>query len=278
MAKEIGIYLDSIMNAGGIGLQLKRGTIDFMEDAYQELTSDVIKSIIGGSYQSTLLYIISGCFLSSTGGNTTVQAGAIFYGGEIYRCVGQTFTNPTSGNVVVANLNQVSWQPTDAVGNKYADPQQFIGTGNSNIHIDRTVVFATGAPGSGTLSSDSNSDYANIVSISGRYSSSSNLNGSTLFFYKNYTYNFSSTTNTSGTISFLLDFTRSIIGDELIIISNIPASSTVLNISNSSFVGLIQVAGLSVGAISSASNLTLKIKIIGYNSLVPIILTEIYYN
>ena len=164
MSKRITPYLDSIMNPGGINFPVKRGTWDFIEKGWMEEVSQVIKTMIGNSYSSTVVYVLQGCSATTLSGITYVTDGSIFFNGEIYIYQGGSFSNPSSGNIIV-NLVETSWQPTDAAGNLYADPVAFIGGTSSNIHIDRTCTFLLGASGTGTISNTNASDYVNFVYV-----------------------------------------------------------------------------------------------------------------
>ena len=161
MANRFQPYLDAIMNPGGIDVYLKRGTLDFMETAYNQNDATIIQTLIGASYSNAVVYILYGCVQTIAGGNTTISAGAMFYNGEIYLTTGFP-TSATPANIT-ANLGLTSWQPVNAIGETYADPQEFVGTGNANIHYYRTVILNSGTSGSGTLSGNTASDFGNIV-------------------------------------------------------------------------------------------------------------------
>ncbi len=164
MSRRLGKYLDPIMNVGGVQFPVKRGTWDFIEQAYSEQLSASIISAIGVNFDATKVYVLYGVVV----GISTTTAGAIFYVdpatgiGEIYLVAAHSNITPFP-LVVVGNLSEVSWQPTDAVGNHYADPVAFIGAAPSNVHIIRTCVFAAGASGSGTISGNTSSDFSNMI-------------------------------------------------------------------------------------------------------------------
>lgn len=169
MSNRLTPYLDPIMNPGGVQFPVKRGTWDFIENAWMEGDSVIIQSIIGDSYDPHSVYILTGCIRVDSGGTTTISAGTIFYNGEYYKVTGG-YSNPTPANIV-ANLIETSWQPTDGAGNLYADPVGFIGSSTANIHIYRTAQFASGASGSGTISNNIHSDWGNIISVFNPYTS-----------------------------------------------------------------------------------------------------------
>lgn len=166
MSRQLGLQLDPIMDTGGVQFPVKRGTWDFIENAWNEGIKDSIKSLIGDNFDNHIVYILYGCVLTSSAGTTTISQGAVFSEGEIFEYPGDSFPDPVGTDVVIANLVQTSWQPVDSVGNQYADPVNFIGSSPANVHIIRTVAFATGASGSGTLRPiGTSSDYDNLVAF-----------------------------------------------------------------------------------------------------------------
>lgn len=169
MSRQLSLQLNPIMNPGGSGFPVKRGTWNFLEAAYNTGISETIISLIGNTYDPSIVYIITGCNYRINFGNINISAGLLFYNGEYFTYDGSSvFPVPTGGDVAVANLISTSFNPIDANGNFYADPVVFQGVGGTaNVHIDRTVTFSSGASGSGTLTEDSNSDFPNIVNIAG---------------------------------------------------------------------------------------------------------------
>ena len=172
MSRQLGLQLDPIMNTGGSQFPVKRGTWDFIEDAWNEGIAESIKTQIGFGYNSGTVYILYGCILTTSMSSTNISSGALFYNGEIFKTTGAIFANPTGGDVVVCNLVSTPFTPTDAVGNFYADPVTFIGIGGTaDIHINRTATFAAGASGSGTISGTTASDFGNLVNAIPQYTS-----------------------------------------------------------------------------------------------------------
>lgn len=164
MSRQLGLELDPIMNPGGVQFPIKRGTWDFIEQDYHEGAAQSIIASIGSSYSTNTVYILYGCKISVGGGTYTISSGAIFFNGEYFICAGNSLPH-IPGFVFVANLLSTSWQPTDAVGNQYADPVDFIGSSPANVHIIRTCNFANGLTGTGTISGTTASDFLSMVQV-----------------------------------------------------------------------------------------------------------------
>lgn len=150
--------LDTSAISAGIGFPIKSGTLDFLQLANHEGISATIESLIGTIYNTSTVYILSGCSLSVVGANTIISPGYIYYNGELYLCDGQSFLNPSGGDVVVCNL-----VITQYIIN--ADPVVFTDTLPRNVHNIRKAVFAAGATGTGSLSTTSASDFDNITAF-----------------------------------------------------------------------------------------------------------------
>jgi len=158
----------SVLSPGGVGFPVKYGTWQFLEYAHEEEIHNTIVSMIGSSYNPNIVYILWGCTLSTSGGNTIISSGAIFYQGsnligEVYSVYGNTITTPSGGNVVVCNLLISNYIVTSGLGNAAADPVVFTNGSSLNVHNVRTMAIGSGASGSGTISGDSYSDFTNLV-------------------------------------------------------------------------------------------------------------------
>lgn len=111
-----------------------------LQQSYKECFSVAIQTIIGSSYNSTTLYRLYGCSVTGMHGNgttgvTTITQGALFYGGEIFLCDGQSFDwgaslGPTGFDTAIVTTFE------DVLGTQFSD-----GTVN-NILQTRKIVFS----------------------------------------------------------------------------------------------------------------------------------------
>jgi len=167
----------SVLSPGGVGFPVKYGTWQFLEYAHEEEIHNTIVSMIGSSYNPNIVYILWGCTLSTSGGNTIISSGAIFYQGsnligEVYSVYGNTITTPSGGNVVVCNLLVSNYVVTSGLGNEAADPVVFTNGSSLNVHNVRTMAIGSGASGSGTISGDPYSNYSNLIKSFPQFTSS----------------------------------------------------------------------------------------------------------
>ncbi len=68
----------------GVGMPIKSGTLDFLQDAHKETASEIVTSLMGYTPDDGVVYILSGCKNSDTIPTYTVSAGIVYYNGEIY--------------------------------------------------------------------------------------------------------------------------------------------------------------------------------------------------
>jgi len=167
----------SALSSGGVGFPVKYGTWQFLEYAHEEEVHNTIVSMIGSNYNPNIVYILWGCTLSTSGGNTTISSGAIFYQGsnpigEVYSVYGNTIKTPPVGNVVVCNLLTSNYIVTSGLGNAAADPVVFTNGSSLNVHNVRTMAIGSGASGSGTISGDPYSNYSNLIKSFPQFTSS----------------------------------------------------------------------------------------------------------
>jgi hypothetical protein len=120
---------------------LKKGTLQFLQDAPKEVLADLIKALIGPTYNPATMYVMSGCINSTTAPTYNVSAGVLFYNGEVYDFDGASFT-ATGGNVAVWSIIQ-SQYTTDA------DPVTFTDLTPRNVHNIFKMQLAQAASGSG---------------------------------------------------------------------------------------------------------------------------------
>jgi hypothetical protein len=138
--------LDTSLISATNGFPIKSGTLDFIQDSYTEIVGELISALInsGVGYVFYVPYVLYGCEKSSTGGNTTISAGAIFWNGEVFVSPSQTFPDPSGGDVIIANIGITQYSTN-------ADPVTFSLGSAANVHNIRRVLYSTGTSGTGTL-------------------------------------------------------------------------------------------------------------------------------
>ena len=122
-------------------MPLKKGTLQFIQDAHKETMASSWKALIGAQYSPLVVYVIGGGVNTGVAPNYIIAAGAVFYNGEIFDFDAANFT-ATSPNVAVFNIVQTQFTVD-------ADPVTFTDRTVRNIHNIRKFQIAQGASGSG---------------------------------------------------------------------------------------------------------------------------------
>ena len=120
---------------------VKKGTLQFLQDAYSENLAALLIGIIGNTYNPGTVYILYGCTNSLTAPAYNVAAGAIFYNGEVFYVDVATFT-ASGGNTAIFSI-VVSQYTVDA------DPVTFTDFAVRNVHNIRKIQISQGASGTG---------------------------------------------------------------------------------------------------------------------------------
>lgn len=88
----------------------KSTSLQFLEDSQLETYKNVVISLIGSSYSTSIVYILFGCVRSGTAdggsGAVAVTAGAVFFNGEVYTVdafAGTLVANNLGSAVIVTN-------------------------------------------------------------------------------------------------------------------------------------------------------------------------------
>ena len=124
----------------------------FIQAANKEAFGHAIISQIGNTYDPTKVYVLWGCVNAATPLPYTISAGAVFCGGEIFTVDAVSFT---AAGTAVANLSDTS----------DGDMRLFSDGSTKAVTRIKKVVIADGASGSGSLTGDSNSNFANFVPL-----------------------------------------------------------------------------------------------------------------
>lgn len=136
-------------------MPIKKGTLQFLQDAYKEVINAILRGTIGGSYSASTYYILHGCVNSGAGSNYVISAGAIFLNGEIYLVDAVTFTT-TGGQVPVMNI--VTTQYTTN-----ADPVTFTDGVAYNVHDIRKIAISAGTASGNEYGVNSNNIFVNFA-------------------------------------------------------------------------------------------------------------------
>lgn len=125
----------------GVGMPVKSGSLTHLQLAYQEAFEEVVKNIVGNGYDTSKVYILSGCVITGTT-TLSVSAGSVFYNGEIYLVDAVSIV--IGSNVLVGNIVTTSY--TDGVK---ADNVTFTDAIARPVHDIRKMVITGAASGSG---------------------------------------------------------------------------------------------------------------------------------
>lgn len=119
----------------------KKGTLAFLQLAFQEGFAELIKSLIGLTYNTSTIYVLRGVINTGTYPTYIISEGVVFYNGEFFLLDATSFT--ASGiNVAVFSIIQTQFT-TDA------DPVTFSDSTVHNIHNIRKMQLTGAASGSG---------------------------------------------------------------------------------------------------------------------------------
>lgn len=128
---------------------IKKGTLEFLQDAYKDCFTNLLIGLIGPSYSGLNVYIIYGATNSGSGSAYNISAGAAFYLGEIFPVANTSFT-ASGGQTAVLNITTTQYTTN-------ADPVTFSDATINNIHDNRFITVASGVSGSGIK------NYANVI-------------------------------------------------------------------------------------------------------------------
>lgn len=139
-------------------MPIKKGTLQFLQDAYKECIESILKGTIGASYSTSTYYILYGCVNTGVGSNYIISAGAIFFNGEVYLVDGVTFTTGV-GQVPVMNITTTQYTTN-------ADPVTFTNSIQYNVHNIRKIVISAGTAAGNVYGVNSNNVFVNFANLS----------------------------------------------------------------------------------------------------------------
>jgi hypothetical protein len=136
-------------------IKIKKGTLQFLQDANYEAFQAIVIGSIGNAYDPAKIYVLFGCVNSGAGNAYNITAGAVFYAGEIFLVDASVFS--TSGSYVGV-FRQVISQFMDN-----ADPVTFTDNSVHNVHNIRKMQIVEGATGSGVADYSAKSPFTFAV-------------------------------------------------------------------------------------------------------------------
>jgi len=119
---------------------VKKGTLQFLQDAYGDLFTAFLISFIP-NYNPNTVYILWGINNSGSGSTYLLSTGAVFYQGEIFQVDATNFT-ATGSNTAIFSIG-ITQYTTDA------DPVTLTDMSVHNMHNIRKVYVNQGTSGSG---------------------------------------------------------------------------------------------------------------------------------
>ena len=137
-------------------IKIKKGTLQFLQDANYEAFASVVKAAIGPTYDPTKVYILHGVINTGTGSSYAISAGAVFYNGEIFQVDAVSFS--TSGSQV-AVFEIITSQYTSN-----ADPVTFTDASVHNVHNIRKMRIYSATSGSTLANFSDGSSFSFYVS------------------------------------------------------------------------------------------------------------------
>lgn len=128
--------------AAGVAYPPSKKGLDFLQQSYQEVLSQLAQSMIGDTPSTTIGYVLYGCRqIRISGSDFQFTAGAIYFNEEVYALDAiSTITIASNAILTITTIN-------DPV----ADPTEFTDHILRNVHNIRKLVISDGALGSGTI-------------------------------------------------------------------------------------------------------------------------------
>lgn len=256
----MGYKVDPSFISPGVNQPFEKITWETLNGALTDPVKQTLIGLIGANYDPNAVYVIWGCGVTIGGSVTTIGAGAVFAQGEVFYINGPlTVTNPTGGNVIVANMQSIFTDTDSGSGTLFSDGFYH------QIHSVRICNFSSaGASGTGNLNGivSAANDLASFMRI---YSQDraieirSSSSGDTITFEKNRIIQYTSTM--TGTIN--IDVTNAVVGNEIIFYGSILSGVTINFTAGAVNINLIY----NVGSITASANRqTFRIKCVGYDA------------
>ena len=121
-----------------VGMPIKSGSLDHIQNAYIENFNSIIKNLIGPQYDATKCYILDGLINSTAGTLTyTLTAGSVFYQNEVFQVDAVTLTVAVGQNPNLS-INTTFFSGTNA------DPVTFTDSVPRNVHEIRKIALSVG--------------------------------------------------------------------------------------------------------------------------------------
>lgn len=175
----------------------KSGTFQFLEDAHKDTAADIIRGIIGESYDYNKAYALYGCNIVNIIFEQFSE-GAVFFRGEVFHAPTQGVITHGVGEVHVLDIDTTQYTT-------FADPIDFTDGIPRNVHNIRQVKYNNAPTGTGTIC-----DYADLIYVYPDIENKTSYDGDTIRFERERTIVYTSASVTS--IAVTLDLTNARIG------------------------------------------------------------------
>lgn len=124
-------------------MPLKKGTLQFLQDAYTEVLRSIMIATAGAGYDPAAVYILHGLTNGGTYPVYSISEGAVFYQGEMFFIDATAFSAATGETAVFGSIVQTQYTGADA------DPVLFTDATPRNVHNIRKMTIVSGVSGTG---------------------------------------------------------------------------------------------------------------------------------
>jgi len=132
--------LDTTPIADNAQFPVKKGTLQFIQDAYKDIMRYLVSTLVQ-SYDPSVVYIFSGVVNSAIDPVFQISGGVVFYNGEFFEVDAVNFSAPAA-NTAIFKLDTSQYTQD-------ADPVTFTDLVARNVHNIRKITIVSGLSGSG---------------------------------------------------------------------------------------------------------------------------------
>lgn len=127
--------LDTSFDSNVEAQPITSGTLDFLQIAYKEPISEIIKNLIGKEYDSNVVYLLNGGKLTpAIGDNYTVTSGTCFWNNEVFNIDGV-------GGIGISLPDNIGLTISTTYYTTNADPLTFYSGAVHNVHQIRKMEY-----------------------------------------------------------------------------------------------------------------------------------------
>lgn len=129
--------------SSGIGMPIKSGVLEHLQNAYTEITAAAIKALINRKiYDNTKVYVLYGVVNSGSNPTVNTTGGAVYFNGEVYIVDATSFTI-SGGEVAICQFDVSYYSASNA------DPVEFTDGVSRNVHQINKIKLLSGGTGTG---------------------------------------------------------------------------------------------------------------------------------